>query len=291
MLNPLHKIVYLLVYLVAILPRWLKWAVSLKLYIIVFYLLGYRKKTVLQNLSLSFPKKTSADLKNLRRKFYHQFIEVFIDAITPLVWTREQMNTHYCIDNIDLLEKHLRERSVLLMAGHYANWDWTVSIGNHIEEPAYVVYQPVKSDFYDKLIHKIRSKSNSTMLPSGQVAKAVLFNVKSGKKAVYTLVADQSPLLSQTKLWLPFMGVEVPVHTGAESLAVKADMAVLYIKTRKVKSGYYAIEFEEITASAAKENMFDITKKFISLLEEQIRNRPELYLWSHRRWKHAGKKP
>lgn len=291
MLTLLNLFLYLIIYLVAILPYWVQYAVAYKLYVLVYYVVGYRKKIVQSNLELIFPKKSPSEIKSLKRKFYRHFVQVFIDTITPLAWSRDTMNAHYTIKNLELLERHLKERSVLLMAGHYANWEWAVSIGNHTSQQTYVVYQPIKNKFFDRLIHQIRSKSNSIMLPNGLVAKTVISHIKAGKKGVYTMVLDQSPMLAQTKLWAPFMGVEVPIHTGAEALAMKANMAVLYIKTQRVKRGYYSVEFEEITAQAALNKPFEITRKFIQMLENQISSQPELYFWTHRRWKHAGKKP
>lgn len=285
-----NLIAYFWIYLISVSPQWLKSILVFKLYLLVYYGVGYRKKTVRSNLILSFPDKSLTELRRIERKFYHHFIQIFMDTISPLSWSEDEINSHYQIENIELLQQYLSQRSVLLIAGHYANWEWVTSIANRIDTNAYVVYQPIHNPFFDQLLLKIRSKYKSELIPSGAVAKQVISNVKKGKRAVYTMVSDQSPMLEFSKFWMPFMGVEVPVHTGAESLAKKGGMAVLYLCTKRIKKGYYSVVFKELSTNAAQESEHEITRAFYKALEAQINETPELYFWTHRRWKHANKR-
>lgn len=286
----MYRFIYLLISIVVHLPKWLKYLLELKLFILIYYVFGYRKKVVLDNLMLAFPNRDIRSLKRLRKKFYKHLIDVFMETIQPLAWDVETMDQHYKLLNVEVVEERLKERSVLLMGGHYANWDWVCSIASRVTSPAYVVYQPISDDSIDKIIHKIRSKFGSIMVPNGSVAKTVLKNKKTNIRAVYTMVSDQSPMLSMAKLWMPFMGVEVPVHSGAASLAVKSNMAVFYIKTNRVRKNYYESEFIELSSDASTTDEVELTKQFIKALEVQINQEPTYYFWTHKRWKHAGKK-
>lgn len=287
----MYQLIFLLISIVVHLPKWFKYLFELKLFILIYYVFGYRKKVVLDNLVLAFPNKDVRDLKRLRRKFYKHLIDVFMETIQPLAWDVHTMNTHYKLVNVEDVEKQLKERSVLLMGGHYANWDWVCSIASRLSTPSYVVYQKIRNDNFERIVYKIRSKFGSIMVPNGKVAKTVLQNQRANKRAVYTMVSDQSPMLSMAKLWLPFMGVEVPVHTGAASLAVKSKMAVFYIKTKRVTKNYYESEFIELSHDASTIDEVALTKNYFKALENQINEDPTYYFWTHKRWKHAGKKP
>ncbi len=287
----MYQLLYFLIKLVVHLPKWLKYLLELKLFIVVYYLLGYRKQLVLDNLQIAFPNRSTRSLKKLRKQFYKHLIDVFVETIQPLAWSKQQMQDHYKLLNVELVEKAAEKGSVLLIGGHYANWDWVCSIASWVYIPSYVVYQPISSGYFDKLVLQIRSRFGSIMVPNGKVAKTVLQNQRKGLKAIYTMVSDQSPMLSMAKLWLPFMGFEVPVHTGAASLAVKSKMCVFYIKTHRVSKNYYEVEFVELIMDASKTDEIELTKAYFKALEAQINQEPAYYFWTHNRWKHAGKKP
>ncbi len=287
----MYQLLYILIKLVVHLPKWLKYLLELKLFIIIYYLFGYRKQVVLDNLQLAFPDRSIRSLKKLRKQFYKHLIDVFMETIQPLAWNKRQMQDHYKLLNVELVERAAEKGSVLLMGGHYANWDWVCSIASWVSKPAYVVYQPISSGHFDKLVHLIRSRFGSIMVPNGKVAKTVLSNQRKGLTAIYTMVSDQSPMLTMAKLWLPFMGVEVPVHTGAASLAVKSKMSVFYIKTHRVSKNHYEVDFEELIDDASKTDEVTLTKAYFNSLEKQIKEEPTYYFWTHKRWKHAGKKP
>ena len=111
---------------------------------------------------------------------------------------------------------------------------------------------------------------------------------KEGSPVLYGLVADQSPQLrSKNLFWTKFLGQEVPVFTGSENIAKKFNLPVIYGEMSKIKRGKYKIEFKLISENPIKENEFDITKKYLELIEKQINNDPSLYLWTHNRFKHA----
>jgi len=286
----MYQLIYLVIIIIASLPKWIKNLLELKLFILIYYVVGYRKKVVYNNLKLAFPNKNSSEISKLRRSFYRHLIDVFMETVQPIAWDKETMNKHFKIQHIEVVKKQLNERSVLLMGGHYANWDWLCSIAAELEEPSYVVYQRIKDKNFERLIHKIRSRFGSILVPNGKVAKTVLLNQRQGVRAAYTMISDQSPQLSRTKLWLPFMGTEVPVHTGAASLAIKAKMAVFYVKTIKTHKNTYETEFVLLSADASTLDERSLTQLYYDQLEAQIKNDPAYYFWTHRRWKHAGKK-
>lgn len=202
-----------------------------------------------------------------------------------------EMKKRFKIANIDTLKAIEKDKTVLIPCAHYANWEWNVSLSLHSQNKGYAVYQKVGNKYFDNLIKRVRSKWNTELIIQQETVKTVLRNQKEGIKAIFGMVSDQSPQISHTKYWSEFMGITVPIHTGVETLARKFDLAVVFIKVSKVKRGYYQAEFIPITTSGKQTKEHEITDAFLRLTEEQIKEAPQYYLWTHRRWKHRNKVP
>jgi KDO2-lipid IV(A) lauroyltransferase len=164
-----------------------------------------------------------------------------------------------------------------------------VSINNYIEEAGYAVYQKIGNPYFDRWIKRLRNRWNTIPITQAETIKTVIENEKNGLRAVYGMVADQSPPMSKAKDWAPFMNIEVPVYTGAETLARKLDLAVVFLKVSKVKRGVFHARFIPITSGGKQTQAGEITRSFLDLAEQQIREQPAHYLWTHKRWKHRGK--
>lgn len=205
--------------------------------------------------------------------------------------SKEEMMERYHIVNVDLMREIEKEKSILVPCSHYANWEWNVSLNLYIESKGYAVYQKVANTYFDTLVKDFRSRWNTTLITTHETVKTVVRNEKNDVKAIYGMVSDQSPMVVHAHYWDKFMGITVPIYNGVEVLARKLDLAVVFLKVSKVKRGYYRAEFIPITRSGKSTEPNEITKKFIALTENQIRERPEHYLWSHKRWKHRDKVP
>lgn len=257
----------------------------------VYHVFGYRKKVVLENLKLAFPEKDMEALLNIRKDFYHHFCDVFLESVKPMGMTKAEMKARYQITNVELLQELEQEKSVLVPCAHYANWEWNLSMSLYLKSTIYGVYQKIGNPYFDRLIKKNRAKWNTILITQAETVKTVIRNEKKGKRAVYGIVSDQSPQMSRAQFWGPFMGITVPIHNGVEIMARKMDLAVVFLKTHKVKRGFYKAELQLITPNAAETEPGHITETFIRLTEEMIREEPAHYLWTHRRWKHRGKEP
>ena len=193
------------------------------------------------------------------------------------------------VQNIDLLNKYYDDgKSVILMLSHYSGYEWCVSLPYFIKHHLVGVYSPMSNKRVDKFIRKSRSKHGMSLISRYSAFRDILKIEKEGSPTLYGLVADQSPQLSSKNLfWTNFLGQKVPVFTGSENIAKKFNLPVIYGEMSKLKRGKYKIEFKLISENPVKENEFDITKKYLKLIEKQINNDPSLYLWTHNRLKHA----
>jgi len=282
-------LVYPILWFISILPYTLFYWLSDFVFFLVYTLFGYRKKVVYSNLKLVFPDKSEQELLQIQRKFYSHLIDTFMEMIKTMALSKAQVQQRYTIKNIEILKELGKTKSVLIVCSHYANWEWNVSINNYVDFKGYAVYQKVANKYFDHWIRKVRARWNTTLITQEETVKTVVRNVRDDVRSAYGMVSDQSPQAHRAPYWTEFMGIKVPVFSGAETMARKMDLGVLFLKVAKVKRGYYEAEFIPITAAGKSTAAHEITDKFLRLTEEQILERPEHYLWTHRRWKHRDK--
>ena len=286
-----YILVYPLLWLISILPFRLFYFFSDFVFFVLFYVVGYRKRVVSENLARAFPGKSKKELKKIKKEFYRHMCDMFLEMVKTLNISKEELKERYKIINIEVLQDIVKDKSVLIVCSHYANWEWNVSINNYVNAKGYAVYQKIGNTYFDDLIKKIRAKWNTTLITQQETVKTVYRNVQNGVISAYGMVSDQSPQVKRAQYWSEFMGVKVPIFNGPESMARKLDLAVVFLKVSKVKRGYYQAEFIPITTSGKQTKKHQITDQFLRLTEDQIREKPEYYLWTHKRWKHRNKVP
>ncbi|HAI19242.1 MAG TPA: lipid A biosynthesis acyltransferase, partial [Xanthomarina gelatinilytica] len=194
--------------------------------------------------------------------------------------------------NVDqILELEKENKSIVLMCGHYASWEWIFILQRHINHKGYAIYKRLANKYFDALVKRIRAKYNSYLITTKETFTVLMAAKKKGELTINGFAADQSPKHDKAFHWQEFMNIKVPVHTGAELLAKKLDMAVVFLKVKKLKRGYYEATIETITKTPREYKDYDITDIFLKRLEAQIYEAPEYYLWTHKRWKHRDKVP
>lgn len=282
---------YPLIWLISILPNRLLYAFSDFVFFLVFHVFGYRKKVVKDNLKLVFPTKSQEEILRIQKTFFKHMCDMFLEMVKTMSLSKEDVKKRYTIQNIEVVKELEKEKSILIVCSHYANWEWNVSINNYVESKGYAVYQRVGNSYFDSFVKKVRARWNTTLITSQETTKTVMRNEQNGIRATYGMVSDQSPMAQRAHYWTEFMGIKVPIFNGAELLARKLDLAVVFLKVSKIKRGYYKAEFIPITTSGKDTEVNEITNQFLRLTETQIKEAPEFYLWTHRRWKHRDKVP
>lgn len=284
-------IVYPLLWMISVLPYRIFYWFSDGFFFLVYRVVGYRKNVVRENLKLIFPEKSKRERKRIEVDFFRHMCDMFMEMVKTMSLSKSQVKKRYNVLNIDLIKELEKERSILIVCSHYANWEWNVSINNYINSKGYAVYQPISNVYFDRWIRKVRARWNTTLITTKETAKTVVQNKRKGITGVFGMVSDQSPQWHRAKYWREFMGITVPVINGAEILARKLNLAVVFLKVSKVKRGFYQAEFIPIATSGKATEKNEITDRFIDLAEQQIHERPEHYLWTHKRWKHRNKTP
>jgi len=287
-----YLIAYPFIYLIASIPFNILYVFSDFLRLIIYNLLGYRKKIVRSNLIKAFPHKSEDDLKWIEKRFYKHFCDITLEAFKSLTISSEEMQKRMVFKNLDVLTQFEKgNRSVIIMCGHYASWEWMLSIGYHTVSQGYGIYTPIMNKYLNKLIIKIRKKHRGNLISRYSAIQQIKNLHNEGNIAVYGFVSDQSPRPKPKSYWRPFLGVKVPVFVGAEMVARELDFGVVYAKINRVRRGYYEASFELISDQPKKTKLNRITDTFTEWLEQDIYSDPTQYLWTHRRFKHADKAP
>jgi KDO2-lipid IV(A) lauroyltransferase len=284
-------IVFLLLYpilwLISILPFSVLYFISDGVYLLVYHVVGYRKKIVRQNIAMALPHLSEKERLIIEKKSYHHLCDMFLEMIKTMTISEKEMNKRFVFTNIDLyLDLEKKQKSIALMCAHYASYEWVISMNKHIQFEGFAIYKKIANKYFDKLVRDIRSRFKATLITNKETIQVIEKNTKNKHLGVYGFASDQSPKVNKAYHWTTFMGIETPVHTGAEMLAKRFDMNVVFLKTTKVKRGYYEATFEYLVDNPKEIPNYEISDAFLKRVEKQILAAPEYYLWTHKRWKH-----
>lgn len=281
----LYRIVHILLYLFSLLPLWLLYFFAWPAYLLTYYVVGYRKKVVVNNIANSFPEMSEAERKKTVKKFYRQFCDHFAEIVKLLSITPHRLAKRVTFKNMDILEKYYNEkRHVILALGHCGNWEMSILIPRYMKQELFAVYRPLHNKTFDRLMRDIRSRFNVHMVADKQVARHML--TPREEPYVYYILADQCPLNVIDKYRIPFLHQSTAMYNGVEKLAQATNSAVVYLSILPGKRrGYYNMELSLITGTPKETEEVEITRMYAAKLEENIRTAPHIWLWSHKRWK------
>ena len=280
----MYYIVYGSLYLVSLLPLRVLYVVSDFVCFILYYIIGYRKKVVFSNLKQAFPEKSEKDRKSIARKFYRNFTDNFIEFIKLLSASPACIKKHFRGDySIPLQLSDQGKRCQALLA-HNFNWEWgCLAVALNVKHLFLVVYMPISNKIVDKIFIKVRSKTGGVMLSATDMRNAIIPYRNS--TYMLALVADQNPGNPANAFWFNFFGKATPFVRAPESGARRGNIPVLFCKIIKERRGHYKIFFEMLEEKPARLKEGELTEKYVDHLQKFISEYPEMWLWSHRRWK------
>ena len=289
----LYLILYPLILFTSYMPFWVLYRFSDFLYFFMYHVAGYRKKVVRQNLSLVFPDKTPQERLQIEKAFYRHFSDLFVEMIKAFHMSLAQIQKRFVFKNVEVLNGLTRQgKNVIVVGGHYANWEWVFSLAALTDVSPIATYLKINNKYFEKLMLKNRQRFGGRLIETKQLRKTLKTFDTQNRNFILGLLSDQSPQRHKARYWRSFLGVDtVPVHTGPEELAKQYDTGFVFMEITKIKRGYYEVQFELITANPRQYPDYKLTDIYLEKLENQIRRRPEYYLWTHNRFKHRGKQP
>lgn len=275
-------------YSVSILPLWLLYFISDGLYVLVYHILGYRRKVVMENLRQAFPEKTDKERRLLARKYYRNLTDMMVETIKLLTMSSKSLNKRFDCDLSVFHKIYAEGRSVQLHLGHNFNWEWAnLFAKNGVQFPFLVVFMPISNSAVSRMFSHFREKFGSVMIPANDMRNGMAPWI--GKQYLLGLVADQNPGNPRRCYWFPFLNKMTAFYKGPEMSARRYNIPVVFGDIRKVRRGYYKAKLTLAFENPINEPEGRVTEAFVQFLERNIREQPEVWVWSHRRWKHEYK--
>lgn len=284
----LYYIIYPLWYLLSMLPLRVHYFLSDMLFHLLYHLLRYRRRIVRKNLVESFPEKTEAEIDQIERGFYHFFCDYLGESIKMMSITPEEMKRRMTFKGTEIIDAVIESGgSVAVYLGHFCNWEWVSSLPQWLTPKAVCaqIYHPIENKEFDRLFLKQRGRMGAVSIPMESTLREILRYRSEKQPIVVGYISDQAPHWRNIHHWCDFLHHDTPVLTGTERIVRKVKHEVFYLEMRRVKRGYYEGEFKLITREPDQLPEYELTTRYFKLLEASICRQPELYLWSHNRWK------
>ena len=281
-----YKLFFGFVNLISLLPFWILHGIADVLYVIIYHIVGYRKKLVLYNMRRSFPKKSDREIKKIRKQFYHHFADLFIESIKSSTMRQKQFRERYHVTNWNKLTDILSSgESVIVVSPHTGNWEWVFSLVDRIPCKVFAIYQKLSNRHMDDYIKSTRQRYGAVMVPRNETYDKILEAIENNEQTLSWFAADQA-CLPEKAHWVNFLGQDTTFHKGYESIARQTGQRVLFLDIKKRRRSYYELEFKSICENPSEIGSGMIIEKFAQLTEQRILKDPPFWLWSHNRWKH-----
>lgn len=279
-----------LFYLISLLPFFVLYGISSLFYVLVFYVLRYRREVVDGNLRKSFPEKTEAERAKISRQFYLHFCDVFFETLKLLSISKTTFRRRCQMDEASqqIFKKYFaQKRSVIGVMGHCGNWEWgAIAHQVYFDRLITGVYHPLSNKTMDGFMRRLRSRFGGDIIPMSGLYKRLLILQRDNRDTTIGLIADQTPP-PESAYWTLFLNQDTGVFNGTEKLARKFNYPVLFMNVKKLRRGYYQLSVSELCTEPAQLPEGSISELHSRHLEKNIHEQPYTWLWTHRRWKHT----
>ena len=282
-------------WLLSHMPLGVLYPIGYVVYILMYYVVGYRKKVVKKNLSESFPDMTAKELRLTMKDFYLNFADYIVETVRLGGISEKEIKSRVSYENLELVEGYLKAgRPVVAYFSHCINWEWVTSLGVIVDGEnieCSQVYRPLKSKWMDGYMLRIRQRFNSRCYAKSTVFRELIRRRGEGKVTFTGFMSDQKPSHNDTGYITMLLNHPTAMISGTETVARKLNAAVVYFDMTKLHRGRYHVRIVPITEDVSSLPENEITERYTRLLEENIRRQPSIWLWTHRRWKHKVELP
>lgn len=287
----LFNIVRFFWFLLSLLPFRVLFFFSDCMYFLVYYVVRYRRKIVRKNLVNSFPEKSLKEIIAIEKNNYSALCDYFVEVIKLDGMGEKEVRRHIEFLGLDKVNEAVkRGQSVVVYSAHMFNWEFVVSLPlfmQHDNLVLGVIYHPLRNKNFDKLFKNIREQYGAESIAMKATLRRIVDITKEGKQFLIGFVADQIPKWEAMHHWLTFFHQDTAVFTGTEKIARRTQSAVFFLDIKRVKRGKYVTTFIPMAENAALTAEMELTNMYYKILEESIREVPELWLWTHNRWKRS----
>ena len=288
----MYHLLSFLLKLISYIPFRALYVLSDGLYYILYYIIRYRRKIVRKNLTESFPTLKGKEILQVEKKFYRYFTDQVLESCKMATISPEEMKKHMKFTNIEAANAVFKEgKSIALYMGHYGNWEWISSIPLWVAEgvTSVQIYHKLRNDNTNRLILNMRERLGAISVEMRKTARYITEIMNTNQVSVIGFIADQSPKKKEVRYFLPFLHHRTPILVGTEKIVKHYGFEAWFLDMKRVKRGYYEAELIRMHEEPTSLPDFELTEIYFRMLEKMIQERPELYLWTHNRFKHATK--
>lgn len=274
----------------ALLPMKVLYWVSDFLYIIIYRLIGYRTKVVRRNLRASFPDKSEAELRKIEKDFYHHFADYIVETIKLAHISEKELQRRAFVQNPELIDRLMEKghSTFIVFMGHYGNWEWySGSSSRFVDCKIHQIYRPLNNPAIDRLFLYLRTRFNSFCIKKNDTFRDIVKLKQNRVRTIVIFLADQTPSRGNLHYWTTFLNQNTPMLTGAERIARKLNLPVLFLDVQKLRRGYYTLEIKVLSESPKETPENWLTEQYTRMLEKMILRAPAYWLWTHKRWKYT----
>lgn len=285
----LYGILFAWVKVHAILPMRILYILSDVLYVLIYKIVGYRLKIVRRNMQASFPEKSAQELKQLEKRFYHHFSDYIVETIKLAHLPVKEALRRAHITNPELIEPYLAQNNntFMLLMGHYGNWEWfSASPARFDDVQIHQIYRPLTNKAFDKLFIYLRTRYGAYGIKKNDTFRDIFKLKKENTRSLVIFISDQTPSKNNLHYWTQFLNQDTPILNGPERIAKKLNIPVIFLDVKKIKRGYYTVDFVLMTDNPKETPDNWITEQYARKMEQSILRDPAYWLWTHKRWKH-----
>ena len=274
-------------YMLSLLPLRVLYLLSDFIFLLLYHVVGYRKRVVRENLSSSFPEKSADELRRIERDFFHFLCDYVVESVKLMTISSKNLRRRMVFKGTEQLDQYVEEgRSCAVYLGHYCNWEWITSLPLWVTPKAQCgqIYHPLENLVTDRLFLRQRQRMGAVCIATHDTLRKTIEYEQQKQPTVIGYISDQKPFWTNIHHWVDFLHHDTPVFTGTERIIHKFNQAVFYLDVRRIRRGYYEATFKLITHEPQKMKEFEITDIYWKMLETTIRQAPAFWLWSHKRW-------
>jgi len=278
--------------LLSLIPLRVMYILSDGLFYPLYYLGRYRRKIVRKNLTESFPEKSLAEIRKIEKQFYRFFTDIIFETCKLATISKKEISRRMKFTNVETVNAVLQQgKSISLYLGHYGNWEWVSSMPLCLNREAVAgqIYRKLKNKVVDRLLLHNRSRMGAVCIEMNEVPRRINEYISNQEVSIIGYIADQSPKKRDIRHYVPFLHHHTPTLTGTEKLTKRYGFEAWYLHVKRVKRGYYEADFIQIHENPQSLPDFELTDLYYKHLEHTILQQPELYLWTHNRFKHVQK--
>lgn len=274
---------------IAVLPYWFQYYVLLEfIRIVLRYVVRYRRRLIIRQLSDSFPDKSRAEILTICHKYYRTLAEMIVNTITLSGMSERERARRVTFHGTAALQEIIAGRNVVALTSHYGFWEYYTFASLWLTHHRLVVaYHPIKDPAMDEFYLRLRSMDSVDTVSSKQFMRYYMTHKEGidGRNIIIGLISDQNSPPRGDVHWFRFLNHDTLFFDGGEQLALKFGLPVFYLELDRIRRGYYRCEYKMIYDGHEPVVRHEITERYVRALEQTIVRRPELWMWSHNRWK------